>query len=416
MDKIYLCIDLKTFYASVECVERGLDPFKTDLIVADPSRSKGAICLAITPKMKERGIKNRCRVYEIPKTVHPIVAKPRMKKYIEYSVRIYQIYLKYVSKDDIHPYSIDEVFMDITNYLHLYKKEPVDIAKMIMKDIYDTTGITATAGIGTNLFLAKVALDIKSKHVDSHIGVFDEETFQKEMWHHLPITDFWQISYGTEARLHKLHLRDLYDVAHCNPKILYKEFGVNALYLIDHSWGRESCTIEDIKKYKPKSNSLSNSQILYRDYNYKEARIVLAEMIDNLVLQLVNIGMCTNNLSFYIGYSKDVIRPVACSFKVDDTSSYKIILNRILEEYDYRINESVPIRKIGLSFNNLHVLKYEQMNLFSNNDTVRDNKLETTILEIKNKYGKNSILRGISYLDGATQIDRNRLIGGHNAE
>ena len=236
------------------------------------------------------------------------------------------------------------------------------------------------------------------------------------MWHHLPITDFWQISYGTEARLHKLHLRDLYDVAHCNPKILYKEFGVNALYLIDHSWGRESCTIEDIKKYKPKSNSLSNSQILYRDYNYKEARIVLAEMIDNLVLQLVNIGMCTNNLSFYIGYSKDVIRPVACSFKVDDTSSYKIILNRILEEYDYRINESVPIRKIGLSFNNLHVLKYEQMNLFSNNDTVRDNKLETTILEIKNKYGKNSILRGISYLDGATQIDRNRLIGGHNAE
>ena len=415
MNNYYLCIDLKTFYASVECVERGLDPFKTDLIVADIARSKGAICLAISPKMKERGIKNRCRVYEIPKWVHPIVAKPRMRKYIEYSAKIYGIYLKYVSKDDIHPYSIDEMFLDVTHYLSLYHMNPYELAKKIMKDIYDTTGITSSCGIGTNLYLTKIALDIIAKHNKDHIGFLNEELYKEKLWHYTPLTDFWMISTGTESRLHKLRLKDMYDIANAREEILYKEFGINAELLIDHSKGIEPCTIKDIKSYKPKSHSLSNSQILYSDYDYKKARVVLTEMIDNLVLELVNKDLCTNNVSFYIGYSKDMYPPVCVSFKIDDTNNYEIILNKILLEYDYRINEKVPIRRIGLSFNNIFKRKYEQLNLFSV-ENKKDEKIEKIIMDIKNKFGRNSILRAISYEEGATAITRNKLIGGHNAE
>ena len=414
MNNYYLCIDLKTFYASVECVERGLDPFKTDLIVADIARSKGAICLAISPKMKERGIKNRCRVYDIPKWVHPIVAKPRMRKYIEYSAKIYGIYLKYVSKDDIHPYSIDEMFLDVTHYLSLYKMNPYELGKKIMKDIYDTTGITSSCGIGTNLYLTKIALDIIAKHTKDHIGFLNEELYKEKLWHYTPLTDFWMISTGTESRLHKLRLKDMYDIATAREEILYKEFGINAELLIDHSKGIEPCTIKDIKNYKPKSHSLSNSQILYSDYNYKAARVVLTEMVDNLVLELVNRDLCTNNVSFYIGYSKDMYPPVVVSFKIDDTNNYEMILNRILLEYDYRINEKIPIRRIGISFN-IFKRKYEQLNLF-NIENKKDEKIEKIIIDIKNKFGKNSILRAVSYEEGATAIARNKLIGGHNAE
>ena len=414
MNRIYLCIDLKTFYASVECVERGLDPFKTDLIVADVARSKGAICLAISPKMKERGIHNRCRVYEIPKWVHPIVAKPRMKKYIEYSARIYGIYLKYISKEDIHPYSIDEMFLDVTTYLNLYKKTPFELAKTIMKDIFDTTGITSSCGIGTNMYLTKIALDIIAKHNKDHIGYLDEELYKEKLWHYEPLTDFWMISTGTESRLHKLRIKDMYDIANTREEVLYKEFGVNARFLIDHSKGIEPCTIKDIKAYKPKSHYLSNSQILYSDYDYKKARIVLIEMIDNLVLELNNKELCTNNIGIYIGYSKDIYPALKLSFKIDSTNNYELIRNRILLEYDYRINEKIPIRRIGISFNNVGKRKFEQMNLFQI-ENKKDEQIEKTIIDIKNKFGKNAILRAVSYEDGATGIARNKLIGGHNA-
>ena len=265
--KWYLCIDLKTFYASVECVERNLDPFKTDLVVADIKRNKGAICLAISSKMKMRGIKNRCRIYDIPKNVKPIIAKPRMKKYIEYSAKIYGIYLNYVSKEDIHVYSIDEAFLDVTTYLKMYKMNGISLAKKIMDDIKKQTGITATAGVGTNMYLAKIALDILSKHDESNIGYLDEKLYKEKMLDHTPLTDFWQIGKGIQNRLYKHHIMTMRDILNASPSILYKEFGVNALYLIDHANGIEPMTIKEIKEYKPVSTSISSSQILFRNYN-----------------------------------------------------------------------------------------------------------------------------------------------------
>ena len=308
MQKIYMCIDLKTFYASVECVERGLDPFNTNLVVADSTRGKGTICLAVSPKMKMLGVKNRCRIFEIPPTIKYITAMPRMKKYIEYSANIYAIYLKYFSKDDIHVYSIDEAFMDATAYLNLYQLSPIELAKKIIKDIYKTYGITATAGIGTNMYLAKIALDITAKHNPNNIGYLDEEKYKKELWHHRPLTDFWQIGKGIDRRLNKMRILDMYDIAHADPKSLYKEFGVNAEFLIDHSWGKESCTIADIKAYKPKNNSISNSQILFEDYSYVKARLVLKEMVELMSLRLIENNLVTDTVGLYIGYSKDVIK------------------------------------------------------------------------------------------------------------
>ncbi|MBQ7953739.1 MAG: DNA repair protein, partial [Clostridia bacterium] len=268
MNKYYLCIDLKSFYASVESVERGLDPFKTNLVVADPSRGKGAICLAITPALKDLGIKNRCRLFQIPDDVEYITAMPRMKLYMEYSANIYSVYLRYISKEDIHIYSIDECFFDITTYLELYNKSPKELAQMIIDAVYEETGICATAGIGTNMFLAKVALDVTAKHVSDPIGYLDQEEFERTIWHHKPLTDIWNFGRGIEKRLKKYGVYTLYDIAHFDEKILYKEFGVNAEFIIDHAKGIEPCTISDIKNFKAKTNSLSNSQILFNDYNY----------------------------------------------------------------------------------------------------------------------------------------------------
>ena len=308
MNRIYFCIDLKTFYASVECVERGLDPFKTNLIVADPARSNGAICLAISPKLKAQGIKNRCRVWEIPKNIKLIVAKPRMRKYMEYSARIYAIYLKYISKDDIHVYSIDEAFLDVTTYLQLYNNDYLLLGRTILNDIYETTGLVATLGIGTNLYLAKIALDLLAKKSDTNIGYLDEELYRQKLSHHTPLTDFWQINIGTLNRLNKLHINDMDDIVKCNPKILYKEFGIKAEYLIDHANGKESCTIKDIKKYHPKSKSISNSQILYEDYDYKKAKVIVVEMLDTLLCRLVQEKLYTKNISMYISLNNSSIR------------------------------------------------------------------------------------------------------------
>ena len=409
--KTYIIIDLKTFYASVECVERNLDPFKTDLVVADINRNKGAICLAISPKMKSRGIKNRCRIYEIPKDVKPIIAKPRMKKYIEYSAKIYGIYLDYVSKDDIHVYSIDEAFLDVSDYLNMYKMDGVSLAKKIMKDIYDKTGITATAGVGTNMYLAKIALDILSKHDKSNIGYLDEKLYKEKLLDHMPLTDFWQIGRGIQNRLYKHHIKTMRDILNANPNILYKELGVNALYLIDHANGIEPTTIKEIKKYKPKDTSISSSQILFRNYNKKEARVIVVEMLDNLVLELVKRKLYTDNVSVHISLSDyDYIH---FSVNVNSTNSFNKIKDLVLNEYDYIIDSDI-IRRIGISFNNLSNKKIEQLDLFSRVDE-DSYELEDTINNIKNKFGKNSLLRCISLDENATMKIRNNYIGGHNA-
>lgn len=413
----YLCIDLKTFYASVECVERKLDPFSTNLVVADETRGKGTICLAVSPKMKMLGVKNRCRLYEIPPNIKYIIAKPRMKKYIEYSANIYAIYLKYLSKDDIYVYSIDEAFLDVTNYLKLYKMDEIELAKTILKDIYNTYGLTATVGIGTNLYLAKVALDIMSKHTPTNIGYLDEELYKRKLWHHKPLTDFWQIGRGIEARLNKKRIYDMYDIAHTNPKILYKEFGVNAEFLIDHSWGRETCTIKDIKNYKTKNTSISNSQVLFEDYSFENARLVLKEMVELNSIKLVEKNLITDTIGLYIGYSKNIINSTGGSMKLANyTNTYSDLMAYFLKLYDSTTNKTVPIRRIGVSFNRLVSDEAQQLSLFENQEKItKERKIELAISNIKQKLGKNAIVRGMDLENGATTILRNKLIGGHNA-
>ena len=281
MDRIYLCIDLKSFYASCECADRGLDSLKTRLVVADPSRGKGALCLAVSPALKELGVKNRCRLFEIPKNIDYICALPRMKRYMVVSAKIYSIYRKYVAEEDIYVYSIDECFIDITSYLKLYNMDVKKLAKMMIDDVFKSTGICATAGIGTNLFLAKLALDITAKHVDDHIGYLNEEIFKKELWHHKPITDVWNISHGTANRLLKYGVTDLYGITTIDEDLLYKEFGINAEILIDHAYGIEPVTIKDIKGYKSQSNSLSSQQILFENYTYMQTRLVFLYILNS---------------------------------------------------------------------------------------------------------------------------------------
>ena len=417
MQKIYMCIDLKSFYASVECAERGLDPFKIKLVVADPSRGDGAITLAATPAIKRLGVKSRGRIYEIPKNIEYITATPRMSLYMEYSARIYKTILKYICKDDIYVYSIDECFIDATPYLNLYKLKVRDLAKLIIKDIYNTTSITATCGIGTNMFLCKVALDICAKHKSDNIAYLDEDIFKQTLWHHRPLTDFWMIGKGSEARLNALGIKDLYDLAHYDEKILYKVFGINAKTLIDHANGKEDTTIADIKAYKPKSNSLSNSQILFEDYNYKDAYIILKEMVETNVLELTSKHLVTNHISLYIGYSKDVIKASSSSNLISNTTnSYKILLNEFTTLYKKIVNTNYPIRKLGISFGNLKDEYYAQYDLFTDVDEIeKERKAQEALVYIKQKYGKNTVLKGTNFLDKATARKRNTLIGGHNA-
>lgn len=416
MNNVYLCIDFKTFFASVECVERGLDPFSTNLVVADESRGNGTICLAITPRMKMLGIKNRCRIFEIPKDVKYIIAKPRMEKYIEYAANIYAIYLKYIAKEDIHVYSIDESFLDVTHYLKAYKMKAIELAKVIMKDIFDTYGITSTCGIGSNLYLAKIALDIMSKHSVTNIGWLTEERYQKELWHHKPLSDFWQIGPGIERRLSKLRIYDQYDIAHTDPKVLYKEFGVNAEFLIDHAWGRESCTIADIKNYKPKSTSVSNSQILFEDYDFKKAEIVLKEMVEIKSLELVEKDLVAGSVSLYIGYSKDLAKATGGMERLPkSTNIFSELEAAFLKLYYRTTHKNVAIRRIGISFGHISNREYEQLDLFVNQEKIeKERKLQKAICQVKNKMGKNAVLRGMNFQEGATARVRNTLIGGHN--
>ncbi len=412
--RTYLCIDLKSFYASVECIERGLDPMKSNLVVADPARGDGAICLAITPHMKELGIKNRCRIFEIPKDIDYITALPRMKKYIDYSSNIYSIYLKYFSKEDIHVYSIDEAFIDVTNYLKLYNKDPKNLAIMVINDIYNTYGIRATAGIGTNLYLAKIALDIIAKKSPDFIGILDEDSYKKILWHYQPLSDFWQIGSRIEERLKKLNIHNMYELSIHDERELFKEFGVNARLLIDHSKGIEPITIKEIKDYKPKSKSISNSQILFNDYNKEDARKVLIEMLDVIYLELIKQNMFTSCFHLFIGFSKDYSNHISISKKIDSTDSFQYLMKTILYEYNLRVPNTAKIRRIGIGFSRLINNESVQLNLFEKNDN--EEILGNTINKIKDKYGKNYIFRGISATSKATAFKRNKLIGGHNAE
>ena len=430
-DRIYLCIDLKTFYASVECVERGLDPFETKLVVADPDREKTTICLAISPRMKALGIHNRCRVFEIPDDISYIMAKPRMKKYIEYSANIYSIYLKYIAKEDIYVYSIDECFMDVTSYLDMYNMSAKELAKRIIDDVYKKTGITATAGIGTNLFLTKVAMDIDAKHRPDNMGYLDIEEFKAKVWHHKPITDIWQIGHGTAKRLEKYGVYDLYGVAHMDKDILYKEFGVNAEYLIDHAWGIEPITIEEIKAYKPESNSLSTQQILNEGYKYEDAKLAFKELIEMGVLDLVDKGLVASGIAIFVSYrDKDkqkkleegdsyykALMPDSASMKLDEyINSYKLLKPYFMDMFDNIVDKTAIVRSIGLSFYGLRDESYKTIDLFMDEaELKKEEALSNTILKIKKKYGKNSLLKAQDLEENAIAKERNKMIGGHNS-
>lgn len=417
-DKTFLCIDMKSFYASVECVERGLDPLTTNLVVADPSRGNGAICLAITPAMKALGIHNRCRIYEIPNHVNYITALPRMKRYMEVSADIYSIYLKYISPDDIHVYSVDECFLDVTSYLKPYNKTAKEMVLMLTEAVFKETGITATAGIGSNLFLAKVALDITAKHVDDHIGFLDEASFKETIWHHQPITDVWGIGRGIAKRLEKYGAYDLYEVTQIPEKILYKEFGINAEYLIDHANGIEPCTMKEIHDYKSKSSSLSNGQILFENYAFEDALLVLKEMVDQLVLDLVERHLVIDSIGMAIGYADETVKSTGGSRKLGEfTNSYKKIVPHFEEIYRKTTKKDTPIRRLNISLNNLMDDSLETISLFDNIvEDAKEKKLQETVISIKNRYGKNAILKGTSYTEKSTVRKRNKLVGGHNGE
>ncbi|HHX78302.1 MAG TPA: DNA repair protein [Acholeplasmataceae bacterium] len=416
--KTYICIDFKTFFASVECVERGLDPFKTNLVVADPSRGNGAICLAVSPRMKEIGVKNRCRIYEIPNNIKYITALPRMKKYIEYAANIYAIYLKYIAKEDIHVYSIDESFMDVTKYLPMYKLTAEQLAQNILNDVLKNTGISASVGIGTNMFLTKIALDILAKHSLNNIAYLDEQLYKDKLWNHRPITDFWQIGRGISTRLEKYNIFDMEGITKINQEILYKEFGINAEYLIDHAWGKEPCTIAQIKAYQPVANSLSTNQVLFKDYNFNQTFLVLKEMVDLMCLQLVDKNLVSDKISLSIGYSKDIIKSSGGTVKMTvRTNSHLLILPYFIDLFNKTTSKKHFIRTIGIGFNNVVSDEYEQFDLFTDYKSVeKEKRIQNTINLIKNRYGKNSIVKAIDLDEDATTIKRNKLVGGHNAE
>lgn len=424
MEKIYCCIDLKSFYASVECVERGLDPFKDNLVVADPSRGGGAICLAISPALKSTGVKNRCRIFEIPPGTQYTIAMPRMKLYMKYSADIYAIYLRFVSSEDIHVYSVDECFIDLSPYLRAYKKSAAEMTLMMTDAVKRETGICATAGIGTNMFLAKVALDITAKHSPAHIGYLDEEEFRRTIWHHTPITDIWNIGRGIARRLEHMGAVDLYDVAHLDEQRLYKEFGVNAMYLIDHANGVEPCTMSDIRSYVSENRSLSNSQILFENYNYENALTVLKEMVDGLVLELVENGIAASSVGLFVGYADEEIPATGGSHKLESrTDSLKKLMAEFERIYRGTTLRSEPIRRLGITLGEVVDKSLAEPTLIDENgreaDPERDERerrMQSAVLEIKQRYGKNAILKGISLTEHATAIARNGLVGGHNAE
>ena len=415
--RTYFCIDMKCFYASVECAERGLNPFETPLVVADETRGKNALCLAISPKLKSLGVRNRCRLNEIPKGIDYLIAKPRMRLYVDYAAGIYGLYLRQMDKADIHVYSIDEAFLDVTDYLKLYQKGAEEYAKILLDEIAQTFHIPATAGIGSNLYLAKIALDISAKHSATHIGVLDEEAYRATLWRHRPITDFWQISTGTARRLSHYGLYDMESIAKAPEELLYKEFGINAELLIDHAWGRESCTIADIKAYRGKSRSVSSSQILPKDYSFEQARIVLMEMTLEGCRRLMKEKLIAGGVSIYIGYSFGTIAPTGGRVRLDAaTALFSRMRENVSKLYEETAVRTVPIRRLAVAFDAIADEGAEGYDLFVDwNRVNKEKRAEGAALLIRQKMGKNAILRGMDLEEGATQIERNGMIGGHRA-
>lgn len=489
MNKFYVCIDLKSFYASVECKERNLDPLNTNLVVADQERTDKTICLAVSPSLKSYGLPGRCRLFEAKQKIKEInylrrknnnykkftgksyidselknnktleldfiIAPPRMKKYMKYSTDIYKIYLKYIAPEDIFVYSIDEVFCDITSYLNTYKLKPKELVSKIIKDVYETTGITATAGIGTNLYLAKISMDIVAKHTKpNEIGVriaeINEMSYRKLLWDHKPLTDFWRVGRGYAKKLEQNNMFTMGDVARCsinNENLLYKLFGINAELLIDHAWGFEPTTMQDIKNYKPETNSISEGQVLHCPYNYEKTKLIVKEMIDNLSLNLVNKKKVTNQIVLTIGYDiSNLTDPkIRQNYKGEitfdqygrmipkhshgtinldhKTSSSKILMQKTIELYERIINKNLLVKRINITASNIvneKEINYEQLNIFTINNFNYENakrneelKLQKVMLELKNKYGKNIILKAMNLEEGATTKERNNQVGGH---
>ncbi len=414
----YLCIDLKSFYASVECVARGLDPMTVNLVVADPQRTEKTICLAITPAMKALGIKNRCRLFEIPKHVKYLTAPPRMQKYIDTAADIYAIYLKYVAPEDIHVYSIDEVFMDVTDYLSLYRLSARGLGQKIMDDIYYSTGIRATCGVGTNLYLSKVALDITAKHADDFIGELDEESYRDSLWSHKPLTDFWRIGSGTAKRLEPYGIRTMKDIAEADENFLYRLFGIDAELLIDHAWGREPVTMADIKSYKSHSNCIGSGQVLSCDYPYEKGMLIAKEMMDLLCLELVEKKLVTKSITLHVGYSNRLNIPSAHGSATLDTetNSDLLLVPAVTTLYKRIVNPSCGIRRVNITCNHVMPEEYRQYNFFVDAEELeRSRKIQQAVIDIKNKFGKDAILKGMNLEEGAMTRERNHQIGGHKS-
>ena len=500
MNRTYLCIDLKSFYASVECVDRGLDPLTTNLVVADLSRTEKTICLAVTPSLKTYGVPGRARLFEVIQRVNEvnrqrkykapgrkladsssddtvvksnpsvaldyIVAPPRMAHYMECSANIYNVYLKYIAPEDIHVYSIDEVFIDLTHYLRTYKKNAHEMARMLIKDVLDTTGITATAGIGPNMYLAKIAMDITAKKMPAdengvRIAELDEMSYRRELWDHRPITDFWMVGKGIAKRLEDNGIFTMGDVARCshyNEKKLFKMFGVNAELLIDRAWGWEPTTIEDIRAYKPSSNSLSVGQVLQCPYDYEKARLIVKEMIDLHALDLFAKGFITDQIVLDIGYDIESLTNPNIRAKYHGevttdhygrkipkhahgttnlkrkTSSAHLLTEATMELYDRIVNKDLLIRRINIAACKLdletNVKENDmavQLTLFDNPEELqkekeaedaalaREKQIQRVVVDIKTRFGKNAILKAMNLQEGATAKDRNAQVGGHKA-
>lgn len=457
-NRTYIAIDLKSFYASIECMERGLDPLTARLVVADPTRTEKTICLAVSPALKAYGISGRARLFEVLQKVKQVeaqtgeeisfhIAPPRMGRYIEVSAEIYEIYLSYISAEDIHVYSIDECFMDVTDYLDLYHMNAHDLAMTMIRDVLEHTGITATAGIGTNLYLCKIAMDVLAKHVQPdkdgvRIASLDEMSYRKYLWDHTPLTDFWRIGQGTVKRLSQCGMYTMGDIARTsieNEDLLYKIFGIDAELLIDHAWGYEPCTMKSIKAFRPQTNSISSGQVLQEPYDFTKTRIVVKEMTDQMVLELVEKKKMTDSVTVTIGFDRVNLEQENTTYQGEihidrygrmvpkaahgtanlgePTNSTKRIMEQVLLLYDRIVPRDLLSRRITLSANNLSdESEYEQLDLFS--DVTSDKKeraLQEAMLSIKKKYGKNAILKGTNLEEGATARDRNQQIGGHRA-
>lgn len=428
-DKTYLCIDLKSFYASVECVDRGLDPFVTNLVVADPERSANTICLAITPALKARGVRNRCRLRDVPEDIDYVCAMPRMKRYMEVSGHVVDVCRQFVSPDDMHVYSIDESFIDATPYLKLYGVDGRAFAKMLMQAVFDKTGITATAGIGPNLLMAKVALDVCAKHAPDGIGQLDDESWRREVWFHQPITDIWGIGPGIARRLAKHGVFDLAGVCSLPKKSIQKEFGKNGLFLLDHAWGQEPCTISQAKNYRRRDHSITNGQVLMRDYSYDEVQTLIREMALSSCLELTEKGLVAANVGIWVGYSSSGVSHHAWdhgrvpAFGAGGgmrfpraTDSVTQTVDALLKLYLKHVDPRMAIRRVNIALGGLVDKDDVQLSLFDDpQEEGKEEAVAQAMVAVRSRFGKNAVFSGTSLLPEANGRERNMQVGGHRA-